>query len=84
MPETCTREITAKEICERFGIPYSTVNHYTDLGLFPIVRKCGNKRIYDSKKVEDTYERITRLATEGYPLSLIRKKMSGSFSYELL
>lgn len=68
-------EITAKEICEELNIPYPTINHYTNLGLFSIVGKRGNRRVYDRHEVENRYRTISRLADEGYPLTLIRKKI---------
>ncbi len=76
--------ITAKEIREKLHIPYSKINYYTDLGFFPIVRKNGNKRIYDLKAVETRYRKISKLANEGYPLGLIRKKLLGMVDHELL
>ena len=78
------REITAREICEKLSIPYSKVNHYTDLGLFSIIEKNGNRRIYDWQEVESRYQQITKLANEGYPLFLIRKKIAGVVNHELL
>ena len=77
-------EITAKEICEKLNIPYSKLNHYTYLGFFSIVEKNGNKRIYNWEEVETRYRQITRLANEGYPLFLIRKKIAGEIANELL
>lgn len=77
-------EITAREISERLRIPYSKINHYTDLGLFSIVRKSGNQRIYDWYEVQNRYHTISKLANQGYPLGLIRKKIMGLMSDELL
>ena len=76
--------ITAKEISSKFNIPYSKINHYTDLGLFSIVRKEGNKRIYHLDEVEMRYQAIAKLVNEGYPLGLIRKKMLALTHHELL
>ena len=76
--------MTAKEIREKFQMPYSKINHYTDLGLFSIRAKSGNKRIYNRHEVEDRYRIISKLADEGYPLKLIRKKILGLISDELL
>ncbi len=78
------REITARGISEKLKIPYSKINHYTYLGFFSIVRKSGNQRIYDWHEVENRYQTISKLANQGYPLSLIRKKMMGLVSDELL
>ena len=69
--------VTAKELGDAFKIPYSKINHYTMLGLFQIVRKEGNKRIYNFGEVENRYQLISKLAGEGYPLGLIRKKLLG-------
>ena len=69
-------EVTAKEIREEFQLSYATINHYTNLGLFSIVKRNGNKRIYDRHEVGERYQLISKLANEGYPLSLIRKKIA--------
>ena len=76
--------LSAQEICVKFEIPYSKINYYTYLGLFDIVRKTGNKRFYDSAQVESRFQAISRLMNEGYPLSLIRKKLLGGNGHELL
>ena len=67
--------ITAKELRDRLKISYSTVNYYTDIGLFSVAKKSGNRRIYDWQEVENRYEMISRLRSEGYPLGLIRKNI---------
>ena len=69
--------ISAKEVVKRFGIPYHTLNYYTAIGLLPILGKNGNYRFYDSKEVKQRLDRISKLAKEGYPLHLIRKKIVG-------
>jgi len=69
--------ISAKEIIDRFHITYQTINHYTDFGLLPLVFKKGNVRFYDSKQVKQRLNKITELASEGYSLRLIRKKLIG-------
>ena len=77
-------EITAAEIREKFKIPYSTINHYTNLGFFPIIRRRVNKRIYNLTEVETRFYMVTKLANEGYPLGLIAKKIMGQVKDELL
>ena len=69
--------ISAKEITSRYNITYQTVNHYTDFGLLPMVEKKGNIRFYDSSQVRYRLEQITKLASEGYSLRLIRRKLAG-------
>ena len=76
--------LSAQEIGEKFEIPYSKVNYYTCLGLFDIVRKVGNKRLYDGEQVRHRFQTISRLINEGYPLSLIRKKLFMGTGHELL
>ena len=68
-------EITASEIRQKFELSYSTINHYTNLGLFTVVKKTGNKRIYDLDEVRNRYSMISKLTQEGYPLGLIQRKI---------
>jgi DNA-binding transcriptional MerR regulator len=69
--------ISAKELMKVFGISYQTVNHYTDFGLLPLVFKKGNVRFYDRGQAKQRLSRIAKLASEGYSLRLIRKKLIG-------
>jgi DNA-binding transcriptional MerR regulator len=69
------RLILAKEIALKFHIPYHTVNHYTNLGLLSVVRRRGNRRLYDEDEVRLQLSKIAKLSNEGYPLSLIRKEL---------
>ena len=73
--ETEKKLIFAKEISLRFKIPYSTVNLYTNLGFLSVVRRKGNKRLYDEEEVRLRLNKILKLSNEGYPLRLIRKKL---------
>ncbi len=73
MPEIL---VTAKDISKKYKMPYPTVNHYTDLGFLPIVKKTGNKRLYNGKQVRDRLQMVSKLINEGYPLRLIRKKIA--------
>ncbi|MFC1631748.1 MerR family transcriptional regulator [Candidatus Omnitrophota bacterium] len=67
--------IFAKDISQKYRIPYSTVNHYTNLGFFSVVRRRGNKRLYDEQEIKTQLDRVWQLSNEGYPLRLIRKKI---------
>ena len=67
--------VTAKDFSKKYKMPYPTVNHYTDLGFLPIVKKTGNKRMYNNKQVRDRLQLISKMINEGYPLRLIRKKI---------
>jgi DNA-binding transcriptional MerR regulator len=69
--------VSAKDIAKRFGLPYPTLNHYTNLGFFKVVVKRGNKRFYEAEEMKSKLGIITRLKNDGYPLRLIRKKLAG-------
>jgi DNA-binding transcriptional MerR regulator len=67
--------LTAKDIAKKFKIAYPTINHYTDLGFLPIVKREGNRRLYNERQVGQRLRLIEKMANEGYPLRLIRKKI---------
>ena len=67
--------VTAKDISKRYKVAYPTINHYTNLGFFSIVKRDGNKRLYNGPAVKRRLELISKMANEGYPLRLIRKKI---------
>ena len=69
--------ISAKDIITAYNITYQTVNHYTDLGLLPVVAKKGNVRFYRKYLVAKRLKEIRELAKEGYSLRLIRKRLIG-------
>ncbi len=69
--------ITAKDISKRYKVAYPTINHYTNLGFLSIVKRAGNKRLYNSLAVKRRLNLISKMVNEGYPLRLIRKKIAG-------
>ena len=69
--------ITAKDISKRYKVAYPTINHYTNLGFLSIVKRAGNKRLYNGRTVKRRLDMISKLADEGYPLRLIKKKLVG-------
>ncbi|MBL7157627.1 MAG: MerR family transcriptional regulator [Candidatus Omnitrophica bacterium] len=64
--------VYSKEIADRYNIPYSTVTHYTNMGFFTVVKRRGNKRLYDDDEIRARLDQISRLINKGYPLRLIR------------
>lgn len=76
MAERSANLLTAQEIAKKYKMAYPTINHYTDLGFLSIVKREGNKRLYDARQVKNRLSLITKLANEGYPLRLIRKKIT--------
>lgn len=68
--------ISSMELIRKFGISYSTLTHYTNLGLLRVARKNGNKRLYQVNQAKKRLNKIKELSTEGYPLKIIRKILS--------
>lgn len=75
MPEKNGALLTAKDISRKYKVAYPTINHYTDLGFLPIVKREGNKRLYNDKQVKNRLSLISKMVNEGYPLRLIRRKI---------
>ncbi len=69
--------ISSREIVKKYSIPYSTVNHYTLIGLLTVTGRKKNMRLYDESEVGERLKRISELRTKGYPLSLIQKELNG-------
>lgn len=67
--------ITAKEIMRELNVSYQIVNHYTNLGLLPVMLKKANIRYYDRNIIKGRFKKIRELTQQGYSLSLIRKKL---------
>jgi len=67
--------ISTKDIVEKYGLPYSTVNHYTVIGLLTVEARKRNMRLYDETEVEEKLTRIMKLRDKGYPLLLIQKEL---------
>lgn len=68
--------ITINEIIREYSVPYSTVNHYTIIGLLNVVGKKRNIRLYDRGEVRERIKRILELKDKGYPLHLIRNELA--------
>ena len=67
--------ISTKEIVKKYGVPSSTINHYTNIGLLSVAGRKKNIRLYDETEVRDRLKRISELRGKGYPLHLIRKEL---------
>lgn len=67
--------VTAKDISKKYKVGYPTINYYTDIGLFPIVGREGNRRLYSSRQIKSRIDLISKMVNDGYPLRLIRKKL---------
>ena len=69
-------KISTKEIVEKHNIPYSTVNHYTVIGLLTVAGRRKNVRFYDEAQVKKRLARISELRSKGYPLHLIQRELN--------
>ena len=67
--------ISIKEIVKKYNIPYSTVNHYTNISLLSVASRNKNTRFYKEAQVRERLRRISELRGKGYPLHLIRKEL---------
>ncbi len=70
--------IRSKEIVEKFSITYPTLTNYTNLGLFKIVDKKGNKRLYEEGEIKERLPKIKEMISQGYSLRLIRDTLNGN------
>lgn len=68
--------ISIKEIVKKYGIPYSTVNHYTITGLLAVADRRKNVRLYDEAEVGKRLATIAELRGKGYPLHLILEQLN--------
>ncbi len=68
--------ISIKGIVKKYGIPYSTVNHYTMIGLLTVAERSKNIRLYDEIEVKKRLTKIGTLRSKGYPLHLIQKELN--------
>ena len=70
------KTITSKDIVEKFNISYHTVNYYTAIGIFSVLNKKGNERLYDEEITKQRFEKTKEMIAEGYPLILISKELT--------
>ena len=70
--------ISTKEIIQRYDLSYQTLNFYTTLGLFNVIERRGNRRLYEESEIRDKISHIKELKNQGYPLTLIIKKLNNS------
>ena len=69
--------ISIKDIVKKHGLPYSTINHYTIIGLLAVAGRRKNIRLYDETEVDSRLNKIAELRSKGYPLHLIQAQLKG-------
>ncbi|MBN1353257.1 MAG: MerR family transcriptional regulator [Candidatus Omnitrophica bacterium] len=70
--------LSPKEVLKKYSLSYQTLNFYTTLGLFTVVERRGNKRLYDENEIRDRIGQIQTLKNQGYPLKLIINKLNNA------
>jgi DNA-binding transcriptional MerR regulator len=70
--------LSSLDVVKKFGVPYSTLTHYTNLGLLKVVKKKCNRRFYRADKISKKLAGIKKLSLQGYPLKLIKKILNKS------
>lgn len=68
--------ITTEELVKLLGISAATVNYYTNMGLFKIKDRRGNRRLYEKNEVKELHEQIRKMRREGYPLRIIQERLN--------
>ena len=68
--------ISIKEIVRKYNFSYSTVNHYTIIGLLTVADRRKNIRLYDEAEVKKRLATIAELRGKGYPLHLILEQLN--------
>jgi DNA-binding transcriptional MerR regulator len=63
--------VSGKVLAEMTGEPYSTIDHWTDVGLVPCIRR-GRRRLYDPAVAVVRCERIRELQQDGMSLATMR------------
>ncbi|MFH1846793.1 MAG: helix-turn-helix domain-containing protein [Candidatus Omnitrophota bacterium] len=72
--------ISTKDLAKELRVSVATVNYYTNLGLFNIQERQGNRRLYDKMETLSVFEKIHHLRREGYSLRLIQRKLDKGYS----
>jgi len=67
--------LSLKDVALLLGVSRATVNYYTNLGLFHVVERKGNCRLYSKSDILGRFEKIKLLRKQGYPLQLIHHKL---------
>ena len=71
--------VTSEELVKLLGISSATVNYYTNLGLFKIKDRRGNKRLYEKNEIKELHDQIRKMRREGYPLRIIQERLQKGY-----
>ena len=68
--------LTTEEVVKMLGVSSASVNYYTNLGLFKIRDRRGNKRLYEKNEIKELHEQIRKMRKEGYSLRIIQERLN--------
>ena len=68
--------ISSKQLVEKYNISYQTLNFYTNLGLFSVKKRVGNRRFFGEEETLKRLETINQLKEDGYPLRIIVRHLN--------
>ncbi len=68
--------IRTEEVAKLLNVSVATVNYYTNLGLFKIRDRSGNKRLYEKNEIRELHEQIRKMRKEGYSLRIIQERLN--------
>ncbi|MBI4708474.1 MAG: MerR family transcriptional regulator [Candidatus Omnitrophica bacterium] len=67
--------ISTKEIAQKYNLSYQIINHYVRVGLLPIAKRNGFRRLFDEIETKKRMKKIIELKDKGYTLALIRDQL---------
>jgi DNA-binding transcriptional MerR regulator len=68
--------IKTEEVAKLLSVSVATVNYYTNLGLFKVRDRSGNKRLYEKNEIRELHELIRKMRKEGYSLRIIQERLN--------
>ena len=68
--------VTSEELVKMLGVSSATVNYYTNLGLFKVKDRQGNRRMYEKNEIRELHDQIRKMRKEGYSLRIIQERLN--------
>lgn len=50
--------VSAIEIIHRYGLSYARINYLTKKGIFKVIKKSGNKRLYSLEEIDKSVNKL--------------------------
>ena len=71
--------VSSEELVKLLGISSATVNYYTNLGLFKVKDRHGNRRMYEKNEIKEMHDQIRKMRKEGYSLRIIQERLNKGY-----